>query len=488
MKNKINKEIVFLGIIILLLIILRIPSLFEPHWSTDEGNFSAIAHQLELGKNLYEDLWTNYPPGIFGVHYIANQISSYSLFALKAINLLFTVFSIGLSYKIANQLFSTKIGIYSALLTTLLLGLPILGSNIAYPENFSIFFLLLGFYFYQQNKALKSFFSGISFGLSILFNVFVIPEIILIIVFFPSTRKKEFAKPVLNLMGFCLPLALGLFYLMKNSILEVFFQNVFMHNLDSVLATQEYGLGFIFWPSTFFLKSIICLALVLLTTSKLRSNKAESQHLFVRLWLIISCFSVLVQNKPEIHLLIQAAPVFSIFTAKLLSRLRRPLGKLKTALFLTSIFVFLNLFTSGKRIYSSVNTAEYYSNIVKYLTGVIDTTSYVQFFGNDTYQTYRFSSFLSQNYPEITNMYAWTDNPWLYKLYNIDAPSRYLLSKDAYHHLGEVKSDLIRSQPDIIIIDKYAQNPEEIENFLKQNNFSEDMVFENYTLYTQSTD
>jgi precorrin-6B methylase 1 len=54
--------------------------------------------------------------------------------------------------------------------------------------------------------------------------------------------------------------------------------------------------------------------------------------------------------------------------------------------------------------------------------------------------------------------------------------------------LGEVKSDLIRSQPDIIIIDKYAQNPEEIENFLKQNNFSEDMVFENYTLYTQSTD
>ena len=46
------------------LVILRLPSLMEPHWYTDEAGYVNVARELLSGKILYSQTWNNKPPGM----------------------------------------------------------------------------------------------------------------------------------------------------------------------------------------------------------------------------------------------------------------------------------------------------------------------------------------------------------------------------------------------------------------------------------------
>src|SRR5258708_24081099 len=47
------------------LILLRVPALFEPAWSADEGAYANIGRSLDLGGVLYSGIWDNKPPGMY---------------------------------------------------------------------------------------------------------------------------------------------------------------------------------------------------------------------------------------------------------------------------------------------------------------------------------------------------------------------------------------------------------------------------------------
>src|ERR1700692_4788813 len=49
---------------LLTLVILRLPSLMEPHWYTDEAGYVNVARELLKGKILYSQTWNNKPPGM----------------------------------------------------------------------------------------------------------------------------------------------------------------------------------------------------------------------------------------------------------------------------------------------------------------------------------------------------------------------------------------------------------------------------------------
>src|SRR6202166_3137744 len=44
------------------LVILRLPSLMEPHWYTDEAGYVNVGRSLLQGKVLYAQIWNNKPP------------------------------------------------------------------------------------------------------------------------------------------------------------------------------------------------------------------------------------------------------------------------------------------------------------------------------------------------------------------------------------------------------------------------------------------
>ncbi|MBV8300545.1 MAG: hypothetical protein JOY68_01315 [Candidatus Dormibacteraeota bacterium] len=55
-----------------LFVFLRLPSVFEPAWSADEGAYADIGRALDHGAVLYAQVWDNKPPGIY---YLAAAVS-----------------------------------------------------------------------------------------------------------------------------------------------------------------------------------------------------------------------------------------------------------------------------------------------------------------------------------------------------------------------------------------------------------------------------
>lgn len=51
---------------VVLLLLLRLPSLFEPHWYTDEAGYANTAWLMMHGKVLYLSVWNNKPPSCSG--------------------------------------------------------------------------------------------------------------------------------------------------------------------------------------------------------------------------------------------------------------------------------------------------------------------------------------------------------------------------------------------------------------------------------------
>ena len=94
MKNitKTFTSSIILILSIIIFIILRIPSLAEPHWYGDEGVYAGVAYAMENGKVLYTQVWDNKPPGIYFLYMMGN--SENRLMVIRILNILAGVLSI----------------------------------------------------------------------------------------------------------------------------------------------------------------------------------------------------------------------------------------------------------------------------------------------------------------------------------------------------------------------------------------------------------
>lgn len=496
--KKIKKETILIGTVILALIILRIPSLFEPHWYSDEGFFASIANAIKSGNLLYKDIWTSNPPGIFLIYYLAALSNNLTLFSVKLLNLLFSTFSLVLIYKIAKELFSHKIAIIASIISAILLSLPILDANIANPENFFLLFTLLGIYLSIRNTLPTSFFAGISFGISMLFGKSPVFEIAAILVYQIFTLKLQHKKSQgikslgLMLIGLVIPLLVMFSCFISNGILNDYFDSVFRYNFTEILQASDDSLGFIVFANTIFVRTIILIIIITFRYYLFLKGQINQPRFLLDLWATFVIYAVLFTQKPYNHYLIQAVPIFSIFISLLIIELqekntfRKKIQQVTS--FLLTIFLILSLFTSGQKLVGNINCISYYLNFSKYLGGKTDTSSYVKFFGKETYQTYRLNNYLAQNYPEEKNIYVWTDNSWIYSLADLKPSIKYLQSFQAKNNFGQIKSTLVASPPTLVIIDQNSQNPQELISYLEENNYQLEKKFEEYQIYLHNED
>ena len=54
-----------IGLLAATFVLLRLPSLLEPNWYSDEGTYADIGNALLHGAVLYRDVWDNKPPGVY---------------------------------------------------------------------------------------------------------------------------------------------------------------------------------------------------------------------------------------------------------------------------------------------------------------------------------------------------------------------------------------------------------------------------------------
>lgn len=119
---------------IVVLVLLRLPSFWEPHWYTDEAGYVTTAQSLLSGHVLYSQIWTNKPPLDLWIIAAVVRVFGVSEAALHAMTLISALLTVGAVFWAATRILGRRRAAVATLLAAIALGLPVLDAELALPE------------------------------------------------------------------------------------------------------------------------------------------------------------------------------------------------------------------------------------------------------------------------------------------------------------------------------------------------------------------
>ncbi len=123
---------------LLVLAVLRLPSLMEPHWYTDEAGYLNVARQLLQGKILYLQTWNNKPPLMLWTFALDVKLFGTSEIALHVLTLITGALTITAVVWAASRLYTPRRALIAGVIAAVILGLPIVDAELALPESLLI--------------------------------------------------------------------------------------------------------------------------------------------------------------------------------------------------------------------------------------------------------------------------------------------------------------------------------------------------------------
>lgn len=442
----------WLCIFLFLILILRIPSFFEPYFYGDEIIYMALGQGIRQGIHLYKGIYDNKPPLLYIVAAIAGN-----LFWFKAILAFVNIISIYFFWKLSEILFPKKNLLHktSTIVFGLLTTLPLLEGNIVNAELFMIAPIIGGLIiiFSKKNNFKNLFLVGSLFSIASLFKMpafFDLPAIIIFWLIYSISKKTEFIafiKRVLYLsLGFIVPIFLTFiwFYFqgsLKDYVLAAFLQNVgylssYSSNLQQPFLIKNLPLlirGF-----------IVLLTAILLY---LKRNKLSKNFIFISLWLFFSLFGATLSGRPYPHYLIQAVPAISLLFGMLFTD--KSIEQSLTLIPLTVAF-FIPVFFH----YYHYPTLSYYSRFVNFASRGISKKEYLISFDKNVIRNYDISNFLASSMDKKEKVFIVGDSATIYALSRRLPPIKYVADYhiNDYSSLQNEVSILSQNLPKFIVI------------------------------------
>ncbi|KUK83371.1 MAG: hypothetical protein XD98_0363 [Microgenomates bacterium 39_6] len=463
---------VFLLVLLFLVLILRLPSLFEPCWYGDEGVYLTLGQSIRQGQTLYRDIHDNKPPLLYWLAAIAGNV-----FWFRFILLVWMMGTTIAFFKLTNKFFKSKnLTLVLTTLFVLLTSLPVFEGLITNAEHFFIGLVILGVYFFLEKKLWRS---GLLMGTAFLFKSHPFFDWLALLIFsfllsFASAKnKKDFfdqikAKMPLVIGFLVLPLLIFIFYALKPGALFYYWESAWLQNLPylsswggqkeaSLLSNQLFWRGIIlvvvlagvFWQRKFFFK-----------------NK---RFLLVFLWSVLAIFGAFLSSRPYSHYLLQVVAPLLILSGFLFVFLFEK----KIRFFLIGIIpvVFLVAGFFGYRFYTYA-VIPYYQNFVQFALGKKDRQEYFNWFDQDVSENYQAAEFISEALPWGEKIFVWGNQPHIYALSRRLPAGRYTT---AYHirdfdRFQEVFSAIKKNLPKIVVYDRDYQYPfPDLLTFLNKN-------------------
>src|ERR1700692_4753197 len=119
-------------------VILRLPSLMEPHWYTDEAGYVNVARELLKGKILYSQTWNNKPPGMLWTIALGVKLFGSSEVGLHVLTLISGMVTIAAIVWAAGRLYTPRRALVAGVIAAVILGPPFLDAELALPESLMI--------------------------------------------------------------------------------------------------------------------------------------------------------------------------------------------------------------------------------------------------------------------------------------------------------------------------------------------------------------
>ena len=456
-------------ILIFVLILFRIPSLFEPTWYGDEGVYAAVGNDINQGKVLYSETWDNKTPLIYYTYAIVFKIFGVNLLWVKVLSLIFSIILFIYFFRIFRLLFPDKKFISAGVLFIIFWGAHFFEANIASGENFFVpisvaatFYFLK--YILRTGKNIDILIAGLLWGIAFLYKIHPLFDIIGVLLFYivfilrPNSAADHSDEKFITVRGVPELLSQKIMYLAKtfiiiatgfitpalifligasaSSSLGDFLQMFLSQSGTYVFDFKNAAFGLIFFESTLVTRTILLLIIFVVLAYLFFKHKINVKYFLVLNMFIFSAYALLFSGRPYPHYLLQIFIPF-ILLLVLVYQVKRDsfsLLKFSSIGFLILYFV-LNIFYLGQRM-SVYNSPIYYANFISYAAGFQNEQKY-----NDTFDSHvnPLQNLLS-NTQELRGqkVFLMENLPWYYPLSGVINPSKYT----ALYHLGQDRVNL----------------------------------------------
>ena len=315
----------WLEIFFIIILVLRIPSFFEPYYYGDEMIYLTLGEGVRQGIPLYSDLHDNKPPLL----YLTAAISG-NLFIFKAILAFWNLLTVYGFWKLVKHLFPKNINLQniSTVLFGLLTTIPLFEGNIANAELFMIgpvifaFLILLS----KPNNFKNLFISGSLFSIAALFKIPAAFDILGIIVFWLiysnlnlKSIREFFTNSFYLALGFIIPICLTFAWYYFAGSFKEYLVAAFLQNFGYVSSWRPTiaELPFLEKNGPLLIRfGVMLLGFMLLW---LTSKKLSKNFVFICAWLLATLFAVTLSERPYPHYFIQSVAPVSILLGMLFS-------------------------------------------------------------------------------------------------------------------------------------------------------------------------
>ena len=448
MKNLIHKLHLpnWLVGILALVLLLRIPSFFEPYYHGDEMIYLTLGQGIRQGLTLYSQIFDNKPPLLYLTAAIAGN-----LFWFKVILTFWSLATVVTFWKLAK-------GKIATLIFALAITFPPLEGNTVNAELFMIFPTLLAFYFLLSKNLTPNLLilSGALFGIATLFKMPAAFDLPIIIVYWFFTKQKNLIKNSAYLFfGFFSPIVLTFIWYFFAGALPEYFRAAFLQNIG-YLGSMKPSINI-----PFFVRGAVLLA-GLATIYSFRKKLSNNFILFC-VWTLFSLFAVALSQRPYPHYLIQVAAPASFLLSMFFTEKNRE--QAFAVIPLTLIF-FVPFFYK----FYNYGTFAYYQRFVNFAVGKTNKDAYFKSFSVETPRNYEIANFLATSSSTNERVFVWdSDAPTIYALSRRLPPIKFTAPYHVadYSNKREVSKEINQNLPRFIVLTDKFPLPE-IMNLIRE--------------------
>ena len=460
---------VWLEIFFVVIILLRIPSFFEPFNYGDEMIYLTLGQGIRQGVPLYLGLHDNKPPLLYIMAAIAGN-----LFWFKTLLAAFNLAAIYLFWKL-TKLLSPKNNLFQKI-STIIFGIfstfPLLEGNIANAENFMAVPTLLAFVcvFSKKENFKRTFFIGFLFSLASLFKIVAAFDILGLLAFWLILSKRknfvELVKKVVVLsIGFLIPIAATFVWYWLRGALPEYIVAAYLQNVGYVSSWRPSDVAKPFLEKNAPLlirASVMFFGFGILYAFR---KKLSKQFVFVSAWLLASLFAVALSERPYPHYLLQSLPPISLLLGMLFTYKNFEQSLVVIPLTLAFFVPFYFNFWYYQ-------TGSYYLRFVNFATKRIDMQEYLTSFSSTTPRNYKIADFLIQSSKPSDKIFVWSgDSSTIYALSRRLPPTKYVAG---YHFIDfsskeETLKILSNNLPKFVIITPDSFEFNELKTFVSDN-------------------
>lgn len=461
----------WLFLLLLAVLILRIPSFFEPYSYGDEMIYLTLGEAIRRGVTLYKGIYDNKPPLL----YIMAAIGG-SLFWFKAILAIWHLITVFIFWKLTEVIFEKKkkSQIVTTVIFAILTTIPLLEGNIINAEIFMIGPTILAFLILLSKnlKPKNIFLGGILLSVATLFKIPAAFDMgaILFLWFVTIKRfdKKNIRELLKNtsylLVGFATPIAItAICYFFKGALKE-YIAAAFLQNLGYLSSWRpgDVQKPFLIRNLPLFLRAVVVISGLGLAFWK--RKKLSVKFLLASSWLLVSLFAVTLSERPYPHYMLQIVPSVSILLSILFTQENREqtlaIIPLTIAFFVPVAFKFWYY-----------PTFPYYLRFVKLASGQMSRSEYLSTFGSHVPRNYKIADFVIASTKPNDKIFVWGESSPIYALTKRFPPGKYV----ADYHIkdfstpSETLTNLSREAPEFIIILPEASDFPQLTSFVRKN-------------------